>query len=121
MQTYANYLSMCDQKLHIYRHIIITCCYNIDTNSMFLEELGNTTPSLSLIVSLIIGASLITSASTCTTSDVADNTRCINKRFVGITVIVVGIILFYLAQNNNLASYEGLWIIVSSIVGGLML
>lgn len=89
-----------------------------------LETLGNTTPSLSLIVSLIVGVSLVSVGTTCKKSSViaisnqntTSDKTCDNITYTGIGVVVIGILLFYFAQNYNLATFEGLWIIISSVV-----
>jgi uncharacterized membrane protein HdeD (DUF308 family) len=86
-----------------------------------LKDLGNTTPSLSLIVSLITGTSIIVTGIICKkhanlTGTTNDNNTCKYVPYVGIAVIVVGIVLFYFAQETDLATYEGLWIILSTIM-----
>ncbi len=85
-----------------------------------IEELGNTTPSLSLIVSLIVGASIIVTSVVCkkhSSVTSTDNTvDCKNLLYTGISIIAGGIALFYFAQNQNLSLYEGLSIIASAAI-----
>jgi len=84
-----------------------------------LESLGNTTPSLSLIVSLIVGASIITTSVICKKSSAQTNDNnidCNTLLYLGGSIIVSGIVLFYFAQDNNLALYEGLSIISSVVI-----
>jgi uncharacterized membrane protein len=90
-----------------------------------IETLGNTTPSLSLIVSLIVGASIIVTSVVCkkhTASLNSENTIDYKTLlYTGVSIIAGGIALFYLARYNNYSLYEGLSIISSATIAAYVL
>lgn len=84
-----------------------------------IKDLGNVSPSLSLIVSLIVGASIISVGLVCKAS-ATNKDNCKTLRYVGAGIIVAGTTLFYFARDTDLAMWEGLWILVCAATSGYL-